>query len=427
MKALHSASGTGIGYNPGITYRGGEFLAQGIAQAGNAVAEGLAQFQKNREERDFLDESMKSRVAALRQFQDFEKAANEDDTSPAGQLLKTFANWDNKSLSAKKAALMDADLLVNKREQEAQRTRAEQWHLLAEQRAQEGLELQRQNLGLAKGQAGVQAMTALANLYNQVKDNARADAYLALSRLGFELQKKTHEDSANRLAAQDRKAAEMDARLAEFSRLARPQPTGPSPMMGAAAEWLNSAPGTAAPNWLQLDATPTLRSRTPQELRDLALQTRAWEHPHYDDMLKALGGGRNDPKPYPFTNPVTGENYTVLGASFLASPTREEREARAAIQEAAKRFPEGTRIEVANGVRRAIYPDGTWKTLPKPSDLEVIMGGGGGNTAPSAPKLPVPASAGAKLTLEQAEQFRTAAGGDVAKAREMARKAGFTF
>jgi hypothetical protein len=211
MKALHSASGTGIGYNPGITYRGGEFLAQGIAQAGNAVAEGLAQFRKNREERDFLDQQRQTLAAELGKFKDFEKAANEDDSSPAGQFLKTFANWDNLSLAKQKAAVVDGQHYLAKREQEAQRTRAEQWHLLAEQRAQEGLELQRQNLGLAKGQAGVQAMTALANLYNQVKDNARADAYLWLAQKAQGFTLKRQEDEAARKAKED-------AALAGFGR-----------------------------------------------------------------------------------------------------------------------------------------------------------------------------------------------------------------
>jgi hypothetical protein len=151
MKALHSASGTGIGYNPGITYRGGEFLAQGIAQAGNAVAEGLAQFRKNREERDFLDQQRQTLAAELGKFKDFEKAANEDDSSPAGQFLKTFANWDNLSLAKQKAAVVDGQHYLAKREQEAQRTRAEQWHLLAEQRAEREFEEAKRHRGVMEG------------------------------------------------------------------------------------------------------------------------------------------------------------------------------------------------------------------------------------------------------------------------------------
>jgi len=84
MKALHSASGTGIGYNPGVTYRGGEFIAQGIAQAGNAITKGIEQWQKNREERDFLDEQYKSRVAALSQFTDFERRLTRTTPAPLG-------------------------------------------------------------------------------------------------------------------------------------------------------------------------------------------------------------------------------------------------------------------------------------------------------------------------------------------------------
>ncbi|MBM4210386.1 MAG: hypothetical protein FJ187_07520, partial [Gammaproteobacteria bacterium] len=80
MKALHSASGTGIGYNPGEKYRGGELFAlpalAGFKQGISAITKGIEQWQKNREERDFLDEQYKSRVAALSQFTDFEKTAN---------------------------------------------------------------------------------------------------------------------------------------------------------------------------------------------------------------------------------------------------------------------------------------------------------------------------------------------------------------
>jgi len=135
MKPLHSASGTGIGYNPGISYRGGELLGAGLAQAGNALAEGLQQFTKNREEREFADQKMQALAAQMGRFQDFEKASNEDDRSPAGQFIKTFANWDNLSLAKKKASLVDAELFVNKREAEQRRAEDQQWRMLGEQRA----------------------------------------------------------------------------------------------------------------------------------------------------------------------------------------------------------------------------------------------------------------------------------------------------
>jgi len=165
MKPLHSASGTGIGYNPGISYRGGELLAGGIAQAGNALAEGLQQFTKNREEREFADQKMQALAAQMGRFQDFEKASNEDDRSPAGQFIKTFANWDNLSLAKKKAALVDAELFVNKRE--------------AEQRAQEQLGLQRELLGEQRRHTSV--MEALGA---RAADRADSQAILDWQRFG---------------------------------------------------------------------------------------------------------------------------------------------------------------------------------------------------------------------------------------------------
>jgi hypothetical protein len=165
MKPLHSASGTGIGYNPGISYRGGELLGAGLAQAGNALAEGLQQFTKNREEREFADQKMQALAAQMGRFQDFEKASNEDDRSPAGQFIKTFANWDNLSLAKKKAALVDAELFVNKRE--------------AEQRAQEQLGLQRELLGEQRRHTSV--MEALGA---RAADRADSQAILDWQRFG---------------------------------------------------------------------------------------------------------------------------------------------------------------------------------------------------------------------------------------------------
>lgn len=211
MKALHSASGVGIGYNPGVTYRGGEFIAQGIGQAGGALAEGLQQFQKNREERDFADQKMQALAAQMGRYQDFEKTANEDDTSPAGKFLKTFANWDNLSLAKKKASLMDAELFVNKREAEQHRAEDQQWKLLAEQRGQEQLGLQREHLGLERGRTGMEAARTLWGAVNQGLDNLRQDRREALA-------EKAQADTLARLNAAAKTKAEQDAALAGFMR-----------------------------------------------------------------------------------------------------------------------------------------------------------------------------------------------------------------
>ena len=134
MRSLHTPQQeTNSAYNPGVSFQGGQFIAQGISQAGDAISAGLAQFAKNREERDYMDERMKSVAANLAKYRDFEKSASEDDTSPAGTLLKTFSNWDNKPLAAKKAALVDADHLITKSERNLDQARAEQYQMLAVQ------------------------------------------------------------------------------------------------------------------------------------------------------------------------------------------------------------------------------------------------------------------------------------------------------
>lgn len=71
MKPLHSASGTGIGYNPGISYRGGELLGAGLAQAGNALAGG---FERLAEQRDREREEQKTRAREFKALQEFADA-----------------------------------------------------------------------------------------------------------------------------------------------------------------------------------------------------------------------------------------------------------------------------------------------------------------------------------------------------------------
>jgi len=216
MKALHSASGTGIGYNPGISYRGGELIGAGLAQAGNALAEGLQQFSKNREEREFADQKMQALASQMGRFQDFEKASNEDDRSPAGQFIKTFANWDNLSLAKKKAALVDAELFVNKREAEQRRAEDQQWRMLGEQRAQEQLGLQRARFGEEQRSNRVREDLAWLNRMDtagqRVFDNVRA----------MDADRRAEAESALRMRAGEfnLRQAQQAATLAEQERIA---------------------------------------------------------------------------------------------------------------------------------------------------------------------------------------------------------------
>ena len=188
MRSLHTPQQeTNVAYNPGVSYRGGEFIAQGISQAGNAISSGIssamAQFTKNREERDYMDERMKSVAANLAQFRDFETDAA-DDKSPAGTLLKAFSNWDNKPLAAKKAALVDADHLISKGERNLERARAEQFQLLAVQDRQAAAEnLQKHQadmLGVSRQGMALEGIRTLGGLFNQSQDNARANKRLTL-------------------------------------------------------------------------------------------------------------------------------------------------------------------------------------------------------------------------------------------------------
>jgi len=236
MKALHSASGTGIGYNPGVTYRGGEFIAQGIAQAGNAITKGIEQWQKNREERDFLDEQYKSRVAALSQFSDFEKTANEDDTSPAGRLIKSMSNWDNKSLSAKKAALMDADLLINKSEQAQRRAEDNQRWLLDKQRAEELVKLQQRTMDETQRANRVREDMDWRRLMGaegqRVFNNVRALDADRRAQDAFDLNQQLGQFNLGQAQTKAQQALADRAALSRFLQLSQPVDVGPMPPIG---------------------------------------------------------------------------------------------------------------------------------------------------------------------------------------------------
>ena len=181
MKPLHSASGTGIGYNPGISYRGGELLGAGLAQAGNALAEGLQQFTKNREEADALNVAFESRAQPI--LQDLQrKAAKDGQLDPAVEaIVDKGAKWHSLGTSQKKQILADVVMLGDRRERQQREEMDNKWKALAAERDVQQLGLQRQQLGLERGRTGMEAMRTLLGAYNQAQDNTRADRQLALS------------------------------------------------------------------------------------------------------------------------------------------------------------------------------------------------------------------------------------------------------
>ncbi len=125
MRALHTPTQeTNSAYNPGVTYRGGEFLAAGINQAGNALAEGLQRFQANKAENSALDMAFESRAKPI--LTDLERFAAKDgkvDETAAG-LMDKGADWHKLGASQKKQVLADIVLLGDRRERERREAEA---------------------------------------------------------------------------------------------------------------------------------------------------------------------------------------------------------------------------------------------------------------------------------------------------------------
>lgn len=145
MKALHSASGTGIGYNPGVSYQGGQFLAQGIGQAGSAIAEGLQRYAANREEAAALDTRFESTAKPLMEkLSLYGQLA--DETSPAAALLDKSADWHKLGSSQKKVLLADMMILGDKTEAEQRRKEEDnKWRALQQFHQDQFAETQNQH------------------------------------------------------------------------------------------------------------------------------------------------------------------------------------------------------------------------------------------------------------------------------------------
>lgn len=221
MKPLHSASGTGIGYNPGISYRGGELLGAGLAQAGNALAEGLQQFSKNREEADALNVAFESRAQPI--LQDLQrKAAKDGQLDPAVEaIVDKGSKWHSLGTSQKKQILADVVMLGDRRERQQREEMDNKWKALAAERAVQQLGLQREQLGEQRRHTGV--MEALGA---RSADRADALAILDLKRFGASQ------------AEQQRQVAALDAFSNLFQKQQALQSTAPGVARPIDAEML---------------------------------------------------------------------------------------------------------------------------------------------------------------------------------------------
>lgn len=201
MKALHSAAATGIGYNPGTQYIGGQLLAQGINQAGNALAGGLQQFAERRE-RQLEEQKTRSReFKALQEFADATGIAPKDQTTTMD--LDSLRGFVRASETKRAQAEQDQRMEMARR---------------ADQRAAEQLGVSRQGMAL-------EAMRTLSGMFNQSRSAAQADRSLGLQEQQLTAALEAQRAKANQLE-KDRAAYQA---LLRFNQPLESNQQGPQP------------------------------------------------------------------------------------------------------------------------------------------------------------------------------------------------------
>jgi hypothetical protein len=247
MRALHTPQQeTNSAYNPGVTFQGGQFLAQGISQAGDAITEGLQRYAQNKQESAALDMRFEGTAKPLMEkLKLYGQLA--DENSPAAALLDKSANWHKLGTSQKKVLLADMMLLGDKTEAEQRRKEAEQYKLLEIQDRQAQFdELKRQhritndrNWLLDMRDAGQRSFENV----RQMGADARAERSTALA-------EQTHADTLAQRAAAQREKQAVDKDVAGFWNYVAPRVTAPAgmgptlPLDMAAIEGMSQFPRT---------------------------------------------------------------------------------------------------------------------------------------------------------------------------------------
>lgn len=91
-------------YNPGIQYRGDEFLFRAISGLGEDVAKGVERYRSEKQESQFLDGAFEAVMPALAQHAQAGKLTPED--------LRKFDGFSGKSLGAKRGLIAQAGFLA---------------------------------------------------------------------------------------------------------------------------------------------------------------------------------------------------------------------------------------------------------------------------------------------------------------------------
>lgn len=219
MRSLHTPQQeTNVAYNPGVTFRGGEFIAQGISQAGNAITAGLQRFAQNREESAALDMSFQTRAQPLlEEMQKF--SAKDGQVSPAASLVDKGADWHKFSSSQKKAFLADVVLMGDKQDRARRQQQEDDFRKAAQQFQQDQFTEQKKQHQIANDAAWTRDMRAAGQ---QVTDNIRQMGQDVRAEGELGLRKQIHADTQARYATVDaRTAKEQEKQDAFFTQATR--------------------------------------------------------------------------------------------------------------------------------------------------------------------------------------------------------------
>jgi hypothetical protein len=153
-----------MAYNPGISYRGADYLFSGLQQGGSALAQGIQTWQKSKEESQFLDQQAAELAKLIApRAQQMEQTGSMTPEDKA--ILDDLAKFPSLSLGAKRGKLSGIMFGVQQRAQQSQADAEGQRH-------QDRMGIERANVELRRG----------ALMAGEAKDQRQAAAKAASDR-----------------------------------------------------------------------------------------------------------------------------------------------------------------------------------------------------------------------------------------------------